>query len=167
MVASGHSTALTPEVDGPASTPNNALSAQEARKSAETVYTPPFYYVAADVPTITPDPDRIKTPLSYNDAVDLALVAYFDHDDAGRILSASDMNAIPVIARATVYRMARTLMALDIASREDVWEDRGGPELLAAAKGMHAAEKREYGELLPCGKGMFCFICAAIEKATR
>jgi hypothetical protein len=37
--------------------------------------------------------------------------------------------------------------------------------LLEAANGMHSAEQREYGEILPCGKGQPCHVCEVIARA--
>jgi len=42
-----------------------------------------------------------------------------------------------------------------------------GPELLTAVRGLHDAERREYGEILPCGKGQFCPTCSIIAKASQ
>jgi hypothetical protein len=58
---------------------------------------------------------EIKTPLTYGDA--LALV------DGTGIHTESDRASL-----------AHALMAVDQASREQAWADRGGPELLAALK---------------------------------
>jgi hypothetical protein len=38
-------------------------------------------------------------------------------------------------------------------------------DLLTAANGMHAAERLEYGSILPCGQGRPCHICEVIARA--
>jgi hypothetical protein len=38
-------------------------------------------------------------------------------------------------------------------------------QLAEVADGMHSAERREYGELLPCGKGRICHTCETIARA--
>lgn len=54
-------------------------------------------------------------------------------------LTASDAMALAQAAAAGYPSVVKALMAVDVASRERAWADKGGPELLAALKAVEWA----------------------------
>jgi hypothetical protein len=88
---------------------------------------------------------KILCPLTYGDA--LALADPICPVAASRICPPHDGNKCSICQAA-----AKALMAVDCASREQAWADRGGPELLATLKAIEwiGDEEAEFAGVAFC-----------------